>query len=216
VSTEEPSDSHSLGRSRILLAAKHLFATRGFNETTTLEIARAADVSHAFLLNQFRGKDQLLVGVLDAGWSPITKRIRALFRIQAPQRRLVRALELLLDGWLRDPEAAELILLEGRRLRAGGPTIAASSGLANCVGIFDHYVAECRASGGWPDQISNVAIRSAILALVEGLFLNERLYVRIGFPAPATLDEIRILVLFFIRGLNQQHDNSQQATACHV
>jgi AcrR family transcriptional regulator len=206
VSTEETFVEQRLGRNRILLAARRLFASEGFNETTTLEIARAADVSHAFLLNQFRGKDQLLVEVLDAGWSPITKRIRALFRIQIPQRRLSRALELLLDSWLRDPEAAELMLLEGRRVRTGGSTVAASSGFANCVGIFDHYVAECRASGRWPDQLSNAAVRSALLALVEGLFLNGRLYTRIGFPTPATSDEARKLISVFIQGLCQPHD----------
>lgn len=204
ISPAERSDSQRLGRSRILLAAKHLFASRGVNETTTLAIARAADVSHAFLRNQFGSKDQLLVEVLDTGWIPITRRIRALNGIQSPERRLSRALELLFDSWLQDPEGAELMLLEGRRQRAGGSPVAACSGLANCVGIFDQYVAHCRTSGTWADQISNAAIRSALLALVEGLFLNVRLYIRVGFPTPATIDEIRKLILVFMDGLLQE------------
>lgn len=218
VSTEEPIDSQKLGRTRALLAAKHLFATKGFNETTTLAIAREADVSHAFLLNQFRNKDQLLTEVLDTAWGPITKRVRALFRIQTPQRRLSRALELLLDSWLQDPVAAELILLEGRRIREGGSAIVASSGFANCLGIFDHYVAECRAYGSWPDQISNAAIRSALLALVEGLFLDGRLYIRIGFPTPATTAEVRKLISAFMNGLCLQHDKPHPSprSACMV
>jgi AcrR family transcriptional regulator len=167
-------DSQKLGRTRALLAAKHLFATQGFNETTALAIAREADVSHAFLLNQFGNKDRLLVAVLDGGWSPITRRVRALSRIQTPYRRLTRALELLFDSWLQDPEAAELMLIEGRRVREGGSIIGATAGFANCLGIFDYYVAECRTSGTWANQISNVAIRSALLALVEGVFLQRQ------------------------------------------
>ncbi len=209
---EERFNGNGSGRSRILLTAKHLFATHGFNETTTLAIARAADVSHAFLLNQFRSKEQLFLEVVDARWNQITKRIRALTRIQSPERRLIRALDLLYDSWLADPEAAELMLLEGRRVRAGS-VIAASSGLANCVGIFDQYVAECRASGSWPKQISNAAIRSALLALVEGVFLHGRLYLRIGFPIPATLDETRKMVLLFLNGLTQQ-DSSHRTEPC--
>lgn len=203
---EDAVSGEKLGRTRALIAAKRLFATKGFSETTTLAIAREADVSHTFLLNQFRNKDQLLVEVLDAGWGPITRRIRALLRIQSPLRRLGRALELLLDSWLQDPEAAELMLVEGCRVRNGSSTIAASSGFANCLGILDHYVAECRASGSWPDQISNAAIRSALLALVEGLFLSGRLYTRIGFPTPATADEAQKLIFVFINGLCLQND----------
>jgi AcrR family transcriptional regulator len=206
VSTEELVENHKLGRTRALLAAKHLFATQGFNETTTLAIARVADVSHSFLLNQFGNKDRLLVEVLDTGWSPIVKRVRALCRTQTPQRRLNRALELLLDSWLKDPEAAELMLLEGRRVREGASIIAASAGFANCLGIFDHYVAECRTSGTWPDKIGNAAIRSGLLALVEGLFLNGRLYLRNGFPIPPTTDEAQELISVFINGLCLQRE----------
>jgi AcrR family transcriptional regulator len=197
-------------KKRILTAAKHLFATQGLDETNRLEIAHAADVAPAFLARQFGSKDQLLAEVLDAGWSPIRRRIRAVWRVQEPQKRLARALELLLDSWHQDREVADLMLIEARRMHTRVPIGGGNYGFANCVAVFDQYVAQCRALGSWPDHISNAAIRSALLALVEGLFLHERLYKRIGFPAPATADEARKLILLFISGLNQQPYNNRQ------
>jgi len=195
-------DGSKLGRDRILAVAKHLFATQGFDETGTLEIARTANVSHSFLVNQFGNKGQLLVELLDTGWSPITKRIRGVSLVPDPEKRLIRALELLLDSWQRDTEAAELMLLEGRRVSGRHAIVGRCSGLANCVAILDQYVAQFRTRWTSPGELSNAAIRSSLMGLVEGLFLNEKLYSRIGFPTPATHKEARKIISLFVNALN--------------
>jgi len=209
VTSDRGKNDNRSAKHRILVAAKHLFATQGFDGTNRLEIARAAGVAPAFLARQFGSKNQLLAEVLDTGWSPIRRRIRALWRVQEPEKRLARALELLLDSWHQDREIADLMLIEARRMHTGVPIAGSNYGFANCVAVFDEYVAQCRASGSWPGHISNAAIRSALLALVEGLFLHERLYNHMGFPVPATADEARNLIFAFINGLCVQNDKSR-------
>jgi len=48
-------------RARIVAAARHLFATQGFAETTTLQIAEAADIGTGTLFLYARSKEDLLV-----------------------------------------------------------------------------------------------------------------------------------------------------------
>ncbi|MGO9454451.1 MAG: TetR/AcrR family transcriptional regulator [Candidatus Binataceae bacterium] len=60
-------DSHSSQDSRdeILKAAMHLFANRGFHETSMSEVAREAHVSKALIFWHFKTKEELFVAVLN-------------------------------------------------------------------------------------------------------------------------------------------------------
>jgi len=52
-------------RDEILRAATHLFANRGFHETSMAEVAREARVSKALIFWHFKTKDELFVAVLN-------------------------------------------------------------------------------------------------------------------------------------------------------
>lgn len=52
-------------RQRILDAAMAVFAARGFNNGSLIEIAEQAGMTHAGVLHHFGSKDQLLIAVLD-------------------------------------------------------------------------------------------------------------------------------------------------------
>jgi len=52
-------------RSGLLAAARHLFATRGVEETTIGEIAEQADTGVGSLYNYFRTKDDVIVALLE-------------------------------------------------------------------------------------------------------------------------------------------------------
>ncbi|GLZ52081.1 TetR/AcrR family transcriptional regulator [Actinomycetospora sp. NBRC 106378] len=54
-------------RVEILAAARRLFAERGFDATTTREIAAAAGVSDALIYRHFANKEDLLRGIVDDG-----------------------------------------------------------------------------------------------------------------------------------------------------
>jgi AcrR family transcriptional regulator len=54
-------------RPQIVAAARRLFARRGYDATTTREIAAEAGVSDALIYRHFRGKEALLRAIVDDG-----------------------------------------------------------------------------------------------------------------------------------------------------
>lgn len=65
VNSVEPRTQSQDSRDEILKAAMHLFANRGFHETSMSEVAREAHVSKALIFWHFRTKEELFVAVLN-------------------------------------------------------------------------------------------------------------------------------------------------------
>src|ERR1039457_4351788 len=63
---------------RILQAAKRLFAQQGYENTSTVAIARNAGTSESQLMKHFGSKQGLLVAIFDRGWASINERIKAI------------------------------------------------------------------------------------------------------------------------------------------
>jgi len=61
----EPDRSAS-SHDRILMAAKQLFASRGYENTSTVAIARLAGTSESQLMKHFGSKEGLLEEIFDA------------------------------------------------------------------------------------------------------------------------------------------------------
>lgn len=55
-------------RDRILKASLHLFAQRGFDGTTTKEIARVAQVAEGTIFRHFHNKKAILIEIATGGW----------------------------------------------------------------------------------------------------------------------------------------------------
>src|SRR5579863_10106183 len=65
VGVAEPRTASQDSRDEILRAAMHLFASRGFHETSMSEVAREARVSKALIFWHFKTKEELFVAVLN-------------------------------------------------------------------------------------------------------------------------------------------------------
>ena len=66
-----PSQSEDSSRDRIKKAAIKLFAARGFDGTTTRELAEAAGVAEGTLFRHFDNKKAILIEVATGGWIDI-------------------------------------------------------------------------------------------------------------------------------------------------
>ncbi|NJK28018.1 MAG: TetR/AcrR family transcriptional regulator [Coleofasciculaceae cyanobacterium SM2_3_26] len=66
--TFQPSSTDSDTRARILESAQQLFAHRGFDGTTTRDLAQAAGVAEGTLFRHFANKKAILVEVATQGW----------------------------------------------------------------------------------------------------------------------------------------------------
>ncbi len=61
---------------RILRSAKHLFARNGYENTSTVAIAREAGTSESQLMKHFGSKQGLLLAIFDRGWAGIIERVQ--------------------------------------------------------------------------------------------------------------------------------------------
>ena len=66
-----PPPSEAQTRTRILQAAQKLFASQGFDGTTTRDLAQAAGVAEGTLFRHFPNKKAILVEVATSGWVDI-------------------------------------------------------------------------------------------------------------------------------------------------
>jgi len=116
-SADSSPDRGASSRDRILAAAKQLFAARGYENTSTVAIARMAGTSESQLMKHFGSKEGLLEAIFDAGWQRLTEALAGLRQIPSPAQKLSTLLDATLAGMERDPELKKLLLLEGRRIR---------------------------------------------------------------------------------------------------
>ncbi len=66
-----PPPTEAEAETRILKAAQKLFARRGYNGTTTRDLAQAAGVAEGTLFRHFENKKAILVAVATQGWIEI-------------------------------------------------------------------------------------------------------------------------------------------------
>src|SRR5580704_6635466 len=112
VKTMPPISSHD----RILLSAKHLFARNGYENTSTVAIAREAGTSESQLMKHFGSKQGLLAAIFDRGWATIIERVQATQHAGAPSERLLGMLEAMVIELENDSDLKELMMLESRRV----------------------------------------------------------------------------------------------------
>lgn len=74
----------SVSREDILLAAADVLQKHGYEATTMKDIAAAVDLTAASLYHHFRNKDELLLGVLEAGLETLLERLEPILRADVP------------------------------------------------------------------------------------------------------------------------------------
>lgn len=183
-----PPSSHD----RILQAAKQLFAAHGYENTSTVAIARQAGTSESQLMKHFGSKEGLLEAIFDAAWFELNARVRrALEGAPAPADKLRALSDLIMSGFERDPDLKLLMLLEGRRIRKEGHMVMVTRGFREFVAQVDAVLTELHAAGHLRPEAQPEAVRSALMGALEGLLRDQLLARRVNFPARYTAKELR-------------------------
>src|ERR1051325_3205791 len=154
-------------RDRILAAAKQLFAARGYENTSTVAIARQAGTSESQLMKHFGSKEGLLEAIFDAGWEALGSQLAALQHLSSARQKLHALLDATLVGMERDPELKQLLLLEGRRIRREGRMVLMTGGFLAYVNIIDGILSEMRAAGQLRPDLNPQAVRSGLIGMFE-------------------------------------------------
>ncbi len=142
-------DRGSETRARIVAAALHEFAERGFDGASTREIARRAGANQGLITYHFQSKEALWKAAVDAMFEELSAEFGSLAAelAGAEPREQLRAL---LVRWVhfaaRHPEQMRLMVQEGK---ADGPRLAwlVARHLKGFYALFDTLTARARAAG---------------------------------------------------------------------
>jgi AcrR family transcriptional regulator len=178
---------------RILQAARALFSSQGYENTTTSVIARQAGTSESQLIKHFGSKEGLLEAIFDQGWQRMSRGVQHILEQPAsPLDKLKALIELMISSLERDREMRPLMLLEGRRIRRHGNMVVLTRGFTQVVAVIDRLLREMRDAGQLRPEIHLEAARSALVGAFEGLLRDQLLAERVGYPASYDAAELRV------------------------
>jgi AcrR family transcriptional regulator len=160
-----PTSSHD----RILFAGKRLFARNGYENTSTVAIARQAGTSESQLMKHFGSKQGLLAAVLDHGWTKIIRRVDASQSAPTLPGRLIAALEAVVIELENDSELKELVTLEGCRVRKDDREVRMSAGYLQFSKLIGALLEEMRSQQQIRADVNLDALRAGLIGMTEGL-----------------------------------------------
>lgn len=184
---------------RILLSARSLFSSQGYENATTSAIARMAGTSESQLIKHFGSKEGLLGAIFDQSWQRVSKALgQKLSECETPFDKLRALSELMIDALERDMDLRTLMLLEGRRIRKHGAMVVLTDGFLQMVATIDGLLEEMRQTGQLQPGLNSQAVRSALIGAAEGLLRDQILAARGNFPASYTSEELRKVFRLFL------------------
>src|SRR5689334_22134654 len=148
---------------RLLQAARNLFSTRGYENTSTAMIARDAKSSESQLVKHFGGKEGLLEAIFEDGWKKMGYMFEAIEVAPAPREKLKMLLDLFLRAFEQDPALKELMLLESRRIRKEGHSVMLTQGYGRFVIVVEKILAEMEKRGELRKGFTPAMVRATLV-----------------------------------------------------
>ena len=188
---------------RILLSARTLFASNGYESTTTSQIARNAGTSESQLIKHFGSKEGLLEAIFEKAWQRLVPAVRPLLEAsRTPFDKLTAVVDLMFEALESDQEMRTLLLLEGRRIRRHGHKVVLTRGFTQMVTLIDTILGEMSAAGQLREDLHPEAVRSALIGTFEGLLRDRLLADRASnnYPAGYDRDDMRAVFRAVLAG----------------
>jgi AcrR family transcriptional regulator len=186
-------------RNRILVTAKTLFASLGYDNTSTAVIARNAGTSESQLMKHFGGKAGLLETIFTEGWDRINAQLQACFESANDlDGRLSCIPGVVFQSLDEDMELKTLVLLEAHRMREAARQTPTASGYGRYLNMIDTVVDRAAADGELKLEVPPLALRSALVGMIEGSVRERVLGARANFPAHYDSGDYRKLFSSFI------------------
>jgi AcrR family transcriptional regulator len=192
-------------RNRILVTAKTLFASLGYDNTSTAVIARNAGTSESQLMKHFGGKAGLLETIFSEGWERINSQLESCFQSMSDfNARLSCIPGVIFECLDQDMELKTLVLLEAHRMREVARREAAKPGYARFLRLIDEVISKAQADGDLQGRMPPLPLRSAIVGMIEGGVRQQVLASRANFPASYGSAEYKTLISSFLSTVTNQ------------
>ena len=189
---------------RILRAAKQLFAQNGYENTSTVAIARDAGTSESQLMKHFGSKQGLLMAILDRGWNTIIERIKATVPANSSSDHLVAMLTAATIEFENDAQFKVLAALEARRIRKDSNEVMISRGYRRFREMFDRVLTDMRTEGFIRPDLNLDAVRAAILGFADGLWRDQIIASRAGIASNYGFDDIQKVLELLLEVFQEQ------------
>jgi AcrR family transcriptional regulator len=198
----------SSSRSRLLQAAKRLFALQGYEQTATSAIAREAGTSESQLMRYFGGKVGLLDALFNDAWLDLNERVRRVVA-DAPTNRdaIVEVLQAIIGSLARDPDLATLFLFEGRRLRGDEPRVRLSEGFQAFADLVKGLVKRGQIDREIDARLDAAAVASALMGACEAM-IRDRVVARVSGGRAFPEREIRRTLDVMLSGFSPRSAKS--------
>jgi AcrR family transcriptional regulator len=186
-----PSVEPGSSRTRLLQAAKRLFALQGYEQTATSAIAREAGTSESQLMRYFGGKVGLLDALFNDAWGELNDRAReTIAGMPSARDALLALLQTIASSLARDPDLATLFLFEGRRMRGEEPRVRVSEGFQAFAELTRGLVRKAQSARELDQNLDAAAITSALIGASEAM-IRDRALARTGGGRTFAEREIR-------------------------
>jgi len=195
--TMPPVSSHD----RILVSAKRLFARNGYENTSTIAIAREAGTSESQLMKHFGSKEGLLSAIFERGWESIADRVRSAEPNGSAAHRLVSVLEALAVELESDAELKDLLTLESRRVRKDSRDLLMTQGFQQFAGLLEEILGQMQRGGQLRPDVNLHAVRAAVMGMTEGLIHAQVVARRSGLRSEYGFDELKSVLEMLVAGL---------------
>lgn len=206
-----PSMEPTSSRSRLLQAAKRLFAEQGYEQTATSAIARDAGTSESQLMRYFGGKVGLLDALFEEAWTELNGRVNAAVEAAGSGRDgIIEALQTVTVALARDPDLATLFLFEGRRLRGDEPRVRLSEGFQEFTETARGLVRKAQSARELDANLDSSAVTSALLGAAEGM-IRDRVLARVGGGRGFAEREIRRTLEAMLTGFSGKSSKAKVA-----
>ncbi|MGC2111330.1 MAG: TetR/AcrR family transcriptional regulator [Candidatus Korobacteraceae bacterium] len=186
---------------RILQSAKRLFARNGYENTSTVAIAREAGTSESQLMKHFGSKQGLLSAIFDRGWASIAERVESTQGTTSPADRLFEVLQAMVIELEHDADLKELIALEARRVRKDNRDVLVGQGFQQFADVVDRLLGEMQRQGQIRPDLKLDAVRAAFIGLTEGLVRDQVVARRSELHADYGFDDIRKVMEILVPAL---------------
>ncbi len=165
-------------KEKILKTSARLFATQGFEATTTLQIAREAGATEPLIYYHFKGKDDLFTRIIDATFSEYFSRIDKLEKNpNSPFGQIQKLIELQYDIAEEMPDEVQLIA-SACPARLNDPEDICAGNVKEyrrrILGYLTRSISEGAKSGGF-NRVPAEETAIMILSVINGIVRYRRM-----------------------------------------
>jgi TetR/AcrR family fatty acid metabolism transcriptional regulator len=197
--TEEKKDDDSDKAARILKAAEKIFAEKGYDNTTTLDISRRAGVAEGTLYEYYKNKEDILFSSLGQRLTAHSAIFREIGSRQSPLGRLRQMIRHHFFTYLSQPEFMKILIFDGifnkRFYRS-----AARKSYASYVNAFNPILDQGKKDGSIRPEVNNRVFKNLFMGMMGHMIL--RWYFRHDDPKIDRFFELNEAVSLLMRAVS--------------